>query len=85
MLKKKGDTCRRHSFSWDNILTDKVLLRQVKKGIPIPVTGRGGPQGCETSRPPHFLENRLTDGGEVVSLLCQPPFTPRKIPRTHFC
>jgi hypothetical protein len=23
--------------------------------------------GCETSRIPHFLDNRLTDGGEVVS------------------
>jgi hypothetical protein len=31
-------------------------------------TGCGGPQGCETSRLPHFLHNRLTDGGEVVSL-----------------
>jgi hypothetical protein len=30
--------------------------------------GRGGPQGREMSRIPHFLDNRLTDGGEVVSL-----------------
>jgi hypothetical protein len=29
-------------------------------------TGRGGPQGYETSMLPHFLVNRLTDGGEVV-------------------
>jgi hypothetical protein len=28
----------------------------------IPVTGREGPEGCETSRLPHFLDNRLTDG-----------------------
>jgi hypothetical protein len=33
-----------------------------KKSKAIPVTGRGGPQGCETSRIPHFLDNRLTDG-----------------------
>jgi hypothetical protein len=46
----------------------------------IPVTGR-----CETSRLPHFLDSRLTDGGEVVSLMRRPPFTPRKIPGTHFC
>jgi hypothetical protein len=38
------------------------------------VTGRGGPQGCEKSRLPHYLYNRLTDGGEVVSLTRRPPF-----------
>jgi hypothetical protein len=27
--------------------------------------------GCETSRFPHFLDNRFTDGGEVVSLTGQ--------------
>jgi hypothetical protein len=41
---------------------------EVSKGIAIPVTGRGGPYGCETSRLPHFLDNRLTDDGEVNSL-----------------
>jgi hypothetical protein len=52
----------------------------------IPVIGRGGSQGCETSWLPHFfLENRLTDGGKVVSLMCRRLFTPRKIPGTHFC
>jgi hypothetical protein len=35
----------------------------------MPVPGRGGPQGCETSRLPQFLDNRLTDGGEVFSLM----------------
>jgi hypothetical protein len=30
-------------------------------------------------------DNRLTDGGEVVTLTHWPPFTPRKIPGTHFC
>jgi hypothetical protein len=34
---------------------------------------------------PHFLDNRLTDGGEVVSPMRRRPFTPRKIPGTHFC
>jgi hypothetical protein len=37
----------------------------LKKRKAIPVTGRGGPQGCETSRLPHFLYNRLTDGAVV--------------------
>jgi hypothetical protein len=30
------------------------------KGKSIPVTGRGSPWDCETSRLPHFLENMLT-------------------------
>jgi hypothetical protein len=51
----------------------------------IPVTGCGGPQGCETSRLPHFLDSRLTDGGEVASLKLRPPSAPRKIPGSHFC
>jgi hypothetical protein len=51
----------------------------------IPVTDRGGAYGCELLRLPHFLDNRLTDGGEVVSLTRWPPFTARKIPGTHFC
>jgi hypothetical protein len=49
-----------------------------KKGKAIPVTGRGGPQGCETSRLPHYLNSRLTDGGKVVSLMRRPPFTPQE-------
>jgi hypothetical protein len=49
-----------------------------KKGKAIPVTGRAGPQGCETSRLPHFLDNRLTDDGKVVSLTHRPPFTPQE-------
>jgi hypothetical protein len=41
----------------------------------IPVTGRGCPEGCETSRLPHFLDNRLKYGGEVVNLTRRPSFT----------
>jgi hypothetical protein len=43
-----------------------------KKCKAIPVTGRGGPSGCETQTLLHFLDNRLTDGGEIVSLTRQP-------------
>jgi hypothetical protein len=43
-------------------------MNKYKKRKAISVTGRGDPWGCETSRLPHFLENRITDGGEVVSL-----------------
>jgi hypothetical protein len=49
-----------------------------KKGKAIPVRGRGGPHGCEKSRLLHFLDNRLRDGGEVVSLMCRPSFTPKE-------
>jgi hypothetical protein len=46
------------------------------EGKAISVTGRGGPYGCETSRLPHFPDNRLIDGGEVVSLTRRSLFTP---------
>jgi hypothetical protein len=42
-----------------------VLTTALDKAII--VTGRGDPYVCETSRLPHFLDSRLTDGGEIVS------------------
>jgi hypothetical protein len=36
------------------------------------MTGLGDPLCCETFRLPHFLDNRLTDGGDVVSLTRRP-------------
>jgi hypothetical protein len=51
---------------------------EVKKGKAIPVTGRGGPWGCERSRLPHYVGNRPRDGGKVVSLARRPPFTPQE-------
>jgi hypothetical protein len=39
------------------------------------VAGRGGPQGCERSRFPRFLDNRHIEYGEVVSLMLLTPFT----------
>jgi hypothetical protein len=49
-----------------------------KKGKAILVTGRGGPQGFETSRIPRFLDSRLKDDGEDVSLTRRPLFTPQE-------
>jgi hypothetical protein len=62
-----------------------MALCYKKKDKAIPVIGREGSYGCETSRLPHFLDNRLRDGGEVVSLTRQSPLNPREIPGTHFC
>jgi hypothetical protein len=39
-------------------------------------TTRYDPQGSETLRNPHFLDHRLINGGEVVSLLRRPPLLP---------
>jgi hypothetical protein len=44
----------------------------------IPATRHGGPYDFETSRLPHFVDNLLTDSGEVVSLTRRPPFTPER-------
>jgi hypothetical protein len=83
---------RRHTLE-DGILQEKYIISfgpksgdgKVKEGKAIRVTGHGGPQDCETSRLPHVLDSRLTDGGEFVSLTRRPPFTPMKIRGTHFC
>jgi hypothetical protein len=50
----------------------------------IPVTDRGGPEDCETSRFSRFL-NSLRKGGVEVSLTRRPLYNPPKIPGTHFC
>jgi hypothetical protein len=42
------------------------------------VTGRGGPMNFETSKLAHFLDNRLTDGSEVISLTRRPCFHPQE-------
>jgi hypothetical protein len=48
-----------------------------------------GLKGCEMLRIPHCLDNRLTDGGKVVSLINRLRYTPQKhyfsTSGTHFC
>jgi hypothetical protein len=68
-----------------SVVPQQTTLPSAPKGKAIPVAGHGGPPGFETSRISHFLDNRHTDGGKAVSLMRRPPFTPRKIPGTHFC
>jgi hypothetical protein len=43
------------SIQYSAYLCVMVLILGHKKGEAFPVTGRGGPYGCETSRLPHFL------------------------------
>jgi hypothetical protein len=43
------------------------------------VAGRGGLYGCEMLRIPCCLDNRLTDGGKVVSPTHRPHFTPQNL------
>jgi hypothetical protein len=79
---RSHDTAREFTVSL-NTITNKITY--LKKGKNIPATGRGGPKFCERSRLSHYLDKRLTDGGDVVSLTPRPPFTPRKILATHLC
>jgi hypothetical protein len=68
-----------------------ACIFEVVKGKVIPVTGPGGPQGCETSRRTHFLDSRLRDVSEVFrltrqedslySLMLEAESTPRAIAR----
>jgi hypothetical protein len=52
------------------------LFQQVKvKRKVIPITGREGQYGCETSRLPHFLDSQLKAGGEAVTLTRRTAFT----------
>jgi hypothetical protein len=50
----------------------------LKIGKVNPVTSNGGPYDCETYRLPHFLDNRLTDDDEIISLKRRSPFTPQQ-------
>jgi hypothetical protein len=68
----------------ENYFITSEMKHKKKKSKAIPVTDHGGPKGCETSRIPHLLDNRLTDGGEVVSFMGRLRFSPRKIPGTLF-
>jgi hypothetical protein len=65
-------------YSFNSILIK--YNEYIEKGKAVPVTGLGS---YETSRLPHFLDNRFTDEGEV-SVTRRPPLTRRNIAATHF-
>jgi hypothetical protein len=49
---------------------------KVKEKVAVSITDRGGLEGCKTSGISHFLDNLLTDGGGVVSLMRHQLFIP---------
>jgi hypothetical protein len=53
------------------------VSRSVRRKLVIPseVTGHGGPLGCETSRLPHCLDNRLTVNCEMLAT-CSSTYSP---------
>jgi hypothetical protein len=53
--------------------SEVTVIGKVKLSL---LTDHGGPYGCETSRLPYFVNNRLTDCGEVVSFMRRPSLTP---------
>jgi hypothetical protein len=57
------------------VLTDKL---KGKMGKAILTINRGGPWDCEMSRLPHFLDNWLKDGGEIVILTRRPMYNPQE-------
>jgi hypothetical protein len=60
-------------FHWP--LLPHFWLRQSEV---IPVRGRGGLQGCDMLRVPHYVDTRLTDDGEFVCFARRPESTPHK-------
>jgi hypothetical protein len=62
-----------------------LKILPLKKSKVIPVTGRGGPQVCETSRLPHVLTIGSQMAVRLSALRAGRPLPPRKIPGTHFC
>jgi hypothetical protein len=68
------------------IHTTAYILKKIKsKRKAIPMRGSGDTLSYETLRLPHLLDNRLTDGGEGVSLLAGRDLLPKKSPGTQFC
>jgi hypothetical protein len=65
--------------------TSCILYTVNGKSKAVPITGRGGLQGCEMLRIPHCLDTEL----EVVDLTCRLRFTPQKhylyASGAHFC
>jgi hypothetical protein len=77
---KEFEALSRNSFEWTEENNGHRRLKNT-----LPVTGHGGPYECETSRLPRILDNRITGGGEIVSLKHRPTLPTKNIPGTRFC
>jgi hypothetical protein len=77
-MKFRSHACINPSFSVSTITLSNVYYKplflqylltrkglQSKVNVNYPCNRPWRPKVCETSRLPHFLDNRLTDGGEV--------------------
>jgi hypothetical protein len=77
------------SAAFNSILGSVYIHASLRNLIPVksyPCNRLGRPMGLRDIEAPMFcLDNRLTDGDEVVSLRRWLPFTSRKIPGTSFC
>jgi hypothetical protein len=64
----------------------KINSQDSKRKKTVPVTRHEGPEGCESSRLPHFLQ---TVGSQMAvrlsDLRASRPLPPRNLPGTHFC
>jgi hypothetical protein len=88
MLANNVDDMTSHETSKFKIFNLKTIANKLKydyslyalkvKSKAIPVTGREGSYVCETLRVPHYLDNRLKDGGKAVSHTCRPRFNPQE-------
>jgi hypothetical protein len=47
------------------LLPTRIIGTVSVRAGPVPVTGRGGPYGCETSRLPHLLDQWFQPGVRV--------------------
>jgi hypothetical protein len=66
------------SFSLKKIIIRCIvgnIKKERRKSKTIPITGRGGPYCCEMSRILYFVDIRLTDRGEIISITRRPSFT----------
>jgi hypothetical protein len=83
VLSQQFERLRCWYYWWEGFIMYAIEMASVAwythrgKSKAIPVTDH---KGCETSRFPHFLYSRFTNGGDAVNPTRRPPFTPSPLP-----